>query len=1024
MRQTKLSIFYFCALLLLLWGCATTSNQAKFGKQEFNDLVSHDNAWFNCNDKMNSTMALALQYHKDKFDSVLPVYFYTDPKEFASYSSDLDDIIKRTTVAIQLHNIANWTDDNFLLIGEAQFLKGDYDKAYNTFKYITTQFKEGVDYVKVMRQLGKKVGKYVPAKKRPPKPQVQVVVNKDGTQTLEKLDNRPEISMWIHTPARSEALVWLIKTYTRQKKYEQANTVITYTRNDNLFYKDYDKDLDLAEADLRVSQKKYGAAIAPLEAYLADKKVVHHKKLKVRPLFVLAQCYAATGNVSKAIENYTKVLKSHPNYDMEFYAKLKMAKLGRDGSEDPAAMRSLLAKMAKDSKYKDYWDQVYYELALLSLAEHNKNEAMNLLHQSVSYSTKNEDQKATSYLKIAQLDYDDQLFVPAKFYYDSTLSLLAKSDTRYPEVQERDKMLANLVKQLAIIAQEDSLQQLAALSPEEQLKAVRDAIAEKERAAAEKKAQESQQKMQQQLVGLPGSNQQNQSQAGNWYFYNETTKSAGYNEFVKRWGKRTLEENWRRSNKNQAEAEEDTTEVDTATAKKDTLKGTEEERLLAGIPNDSAARAKSIERAVNAYYTAGTIYKDGLESYENAWYMFATLNDKYPNHKLLLESYYNLYLIAQKLKQDDNMQKYKDLILKQFPESVIAKILRDPNYVNEAKKEENAADTYYQSAFDDYSTGRLDSAWYKCEMSDVVLKPNPLSARFQLLGALVLAKENRLTDYLQVLNKIINKSGDAEIKKTATEMLALLNKSKLKQVDLSRDPAMRDSLNEKYKLREPIVTGPDTSSENDELIKKLNAAKQAAIKSGKYKPDTSNTATAMVTKAAGKDNAPTTSAAGNTSSTKDTGTASAAAGGKATGANPKKAPADMQEDTASPYKRTDNDIHYVIVYINDTVSNSAFMSTMALINAYNSTQANYKGLATQTKLINASNKVLRITKFKNRDEAMPYYKILKAQTQLFGSLKPYKYSISVISDTNYKTLFNLENIDDYNKYFKRVYLGR
>src|SRR5581483_10152253 len=96
-----------------------------------------------------------------------------------------------------------------------------------------------------------------------------------------------------------------------------------------------------------------------------------------------------------------------------------------------------------------------------------------------------------------------------------------------------------------------------------------------------------------------------------------------------------------------------------------------------------------------------------------------------------------------------------------------AKILRDPNYINQAKKEENVADAYYQSAYNDYESGKLDSAWYKCEMSDVVLKPNPLSARFQLLGALILARQNRLADYIQALNKIINKSTDAGVKKTA-----------------------------------------------------------------------------------------------------------------------------------------------------------------------------------------------------------------------------------------------------------------
>jgi len=222
----------------MLYGCSTT-NHSKLPSQAYQDITSHYNAYFNTSEKVKSVFSLSEVSHKDKFDSVIPVYYYNSSKEFASYSSDLDDVIKRSTVAIQLHTISNWTDDHFLVIGEANYLKGEYEKASNSFKYITTQFKNGVDYVKVMKSLGKKVGKYVPGKPNTVKPQVKTIINPDGTKSYEKVDNRPQRSLWIHTPARSEALVWLIKTYTRQGKFDQAAAIVTYVRSDNNFYKNY-----------------------------------------------------------------------------------------------------------------------------------------------------------------------------------------------------------------------------------------------------------------------------------------------------------------------------------------------------------------------------------------------------------------------------------------------------------------------------------------------------------------------------------------------------------------------------------------------------------------------------------------------------------------------------------------------------------------------------------------------------------------------------------------------------------------
>lgn len=996
---------------MMLWGCSTT-NHAILPTQAFLDITSHYNAYFNSNEKLKNVYKLSLESHKDKFDSVIPVYHYSDYKEFASYSSDLEDVVKRSTQAIQLRGASNWSDDHFLLIGQANYLKGDYDKANASFKFITTEYKEGVDYVKVMKSLGKPIKSYVKAKKKKVKPQVKVILNTDGTQTLEKVDKRPEVSIWIHTPARTQALLWLINTYTRQSKYDEASTVVTYARGDDLFYKNYDPQLNLAEGDLRVSQKEYAAAIEPLENYVNAKKIRKKKKKVVRPHFVLAQCYAITGNNAKAIEHYKKVLKSNPNYDMEFYAKIKMAKLGRGGNNN-AEMRSLLAKMAKDGKYKQYWDQVYYELALLSLQENNSLEARKFLHKSVDNSISNDDQKALSFLKIAELDYEDEAYVSSKFFYDSTMSFMAKNDAHYTEVEERDKLLGNLVAQLNIIADEDSLQKLATLPEAARKKLIADAVFKKEQEEEEKKNNSTSAQNSQlnnfQNTNNTNSPQQNQQQGLtlNWYFYNAVTRAAGYNDFIKKWGRRKLEDNWRRKNKSSAMTDDEivAAEDSAAASGKDSalavISGTMEEQMFASIPTTTKGLEKSNDRLIDAYYAAGTIYKDGLESYRNATAMFETLNSRFPKNKLLLESYYNIYLISLNQKNAAKAEEYKNKILVEFPESVIAKVLRDPNYINAAKQKEQEVDNYYQQAYNDYSRDSLDSAWYKTEMADNLYKPNPLSAKFQLLAALILAKQNRLGDYVQALNKIINKSKDVEVKKTATDLLSNLNKSSLPQIDLSKDSLMRDSLNAKYYS---INSSNDTSI--SEVQQKMNEAKAQAIQNGAKVQiaDTTNKAQS----ANGKTQTTTTDTiAKNNTTVKDTVA---------------KQPEVVTEDTTSVYTRTDALVHYFVIYIKDPATpQSSVMSTMAKVDAYNSSVVPEKRLVSKQVLIDSKNKLINVRQFKNRDDVLAYYKLIVKQTQLFDDLKPAQYAITCISTSNFSTLLSEKNVDEYNKFFKRVY---
>ncbi|MCS6935129.1 MAG: tetratricopeptide repeat protein [Chitinophagales bacterium] len=994
-------------LVIFMAGCSTT-NHAVFPVQAYHDLTSHYNAYFNAREKFKATIKTVEANHKDKFDSVIAVYAHNDLAETTPYASDLEDVIRRSTQSIQLHNFANWSDDNMLLIGKANYLKGDYDKASASFKYITTEYKEGVDYVKVQRALGKKVGKYVRSKKKKKKPQFETKLDSLGNKVLVKKDNRPEKSIWWHTPARSEALIWLIKTYTRQQKFDDAASVVMYVRSDDNFYKDYDPQLELAAADVEVSRKNYAAATEPLEKYLQFKKIKKKKRLRVRPLFVLAQCYEATGNFSKAADAYRRVLKSRPNYDMEFYAKLRLAKLGRSNAGGSNDIKKLLARMSRDGKYKDYWDQVYYELALIALRENQRDVARNYLRKSIAYSTTNEDQKANAYLKLAQMDDEEELYVSAKYFYDTTLTHLARNDTRYAAVEERNKLLGSLVEQLKIIAHEDSIQRLAKLPETERRRIIQNILAKKEEEAQSRKNEEErnqQEKMMQSILeNTP--QQQTQTQSGaasNWYFYNTAARANGYNEFIRRWGRRKLEENWRRKNKSsvtteEAEITQNSSTADTTDAKKNTEEAvntprTPEEQLEAGIPLTQEKLDKSNARLAEAYYNAGVIYKDGLEAYQKAKEMFETLNNRLAPHKLQLESYYQLYLLGQLMKNPSLSETYKNKILSEFPESVIAKILKDPNYIHATKQKEREVNQYYELAYNDYHANQLDSAWLKCKMSDALYAPNPLSAKFELLLALVLARQNKLEEYVQLLQKLSNKSTDYEVKKTATELLNLLNKSSLPQIDLSKDAAARDSLNALHKPQ------PDLLQMNQQLNEIKEQAKKAGVD---VKTDTITQANNKPAEDTNKQEITKTAKPDTTNATTQS-------------------PA-VTEDTTSPYVRSDAVAHYFILFTNHPeVTPAIITSAVAKINAYNSTV--YEKMRLQTKQVKVDSKttIITVRQFPNAADALSYFKSIKTQSQLFDDFKAGQYSIACISATNFSTLLSQRDMDAYLKFFNRVY---
>ena len=71
-----------------------------------------------------------------------------------------------------------------------------------------------------------------------------------------------------------------------------------------------------------------------LNAVLAYKT---NKKDKPRLHFILAQIYQNNDQYQPAIENYKKVIKTNPNYDITFKSKIKLAEIyeksGRDAGE-------------------------------------------------------------------------------------------------------------------------------------------------------------------------------------------------------------------------------------------------------------------------------------------------------------------------------------------------------------------------------------------------------------------------------------------------------------------------------------------------------------------------------------------------------------------------------------------------------------------------------------------------------------------------------------------------------------------
>lgn len=783
--------------------CGTQN--ASFLKQGYHDLTSRYNANFNAKEKLDLTLKSLKESRKENYDILLPLYSYGTLADTKTRDAEFDIVIDKASTAIQLHKISNWSDDNFLLLGKSFYLKGDYPKAIESLRYITANYKDGVD-----GRSAKKIKKQNNSKK------LKAKAKRQGKKDLEKLkagkDIRPKKGFLKHSPAKSEALVWLVKSFTANKQFNEAQAVLDYIALENSFIQNYDREKELAHAEYLIAQNLYSEAIPHIQ--LALEKYKSNKK-KARYNYVLAQLFQKTGNNAAAITYYKESEKGNNNYEMIFNAKLNALKLS-SGNKDTDKEDKLLAKLIKDSKNLDYLDQLYYERAIIAKNKKDIKKASEFLALSIEKSTTNNKQKAKSHVLLAEILYNQEDYTLAQENYAAALTLITPDFENHKVISKRAGVLTDLVTQLNIITKNDSLIKLANLSPEKMEQMLYDqavATVEAQKNGAGPKV----------VIDKFAQNDKPQNEV-KWYFYSENAKSIGYGAFKQKWGERILEDDWRRTNKatGNSTTEVAKTEEEITKEKIETLY----QQLLAEIPQGDSGKIGLKNEIVKAHYTAGNIYKFDLNNEPKAIDHFLAIVNKHPNSEYDAESLYNLYILN-KEKNKTASEKNKNLVLTNYPDSKFAKIINNPLYAESLKSDDIKVENFYEETYNLYSKENYEEVIFRINEAKNLYPDNKLQAKFALLEAITFGKQNKYQPYVDALEAIVKNYSNTVEEAKATEMLAYL-KGKFPEPDKATLPAQIET--EINSTEDDSLFDADKGKDKEGF--KLNFGKKEILKIG------------------------------------------------------------------------------------------------------------------------------------------------------------------------------------------------
>ena len=734
--------------LLVIFLAACSSQRNTFTNRAFHNLTAHYNAYFLADTKIKAAEDQVIENYKEDYTQILPVFIPIDSATIQQNKVSLDSARELSSKAVDWHRISKWVDDSYYLIGKIDYLQARGDDAKNTFRYVNSQSKD-----------------------------------KD---------------------LRHKALISLLHLYIDQDAVEEANFTIDYLSKEKDLNTDNTFDLYKTLAYYYEKRGDQSGVIGALDRainYTSDKKE------RSRLYFILAQRYQREGLDALAFDYFQKSLEGNPPYERTFFATLYAQQVAElNASKDLKKVRNYYEGLYEDPKNKDLKDVVIFEQALFEEKQNNIPLTIELLHQAAKEPGSIPRLKGYIYQKLAEIKLDQfNDYRATKYYLDSALTFIKAEDPVAKQLAEKKTSLDTYVFHFERIQKNDSLIQLASLTEEEQvIRAQEFLISEKQRLADLKK-KDSPSKSPSIFDNLLAFG--DSGNGSTFYFGNSTALQQGAIEFVRTWGNRPLQDNWRRKAAQFQAADESTPllaqESDDSDSSDDSKDLPTVETLLASIPKSPAQLEQANGELEDSYFELGKVLFFQLKEPLRSGEYLDQLIQKYPKTVKKPEAYYLLYLSQKELMR--NADTYAQLLNIEFPESPYTFSVNNPQ-AGAGNKGSLESAKGYEQAYEAYYSGNYSQAR---ELIFATLEKYPLTRNTEkllLLNAMVTGKQESREQFKSKLEEFIQNAKEEELITLAKAMLQpLLSSEELASKSSATAVAQEDLAPKKEEVKENVA---------------------------------------------------------------------------------------------------------------------------------------------------------------------------------------------------------------------------
>jgi tetratricopeptide (TPR) repeat protein len=757
----KISLLYLLVFFLSL-GCSTQKNT--WLSRGYHNLTARYNVLFNGQQSFQRGQEKMQGSVENDYTKVLPLFAFSENSGGQVSSSDMKKAISKGHKLIEKHSITvkpkrsprgaaeeyrtfynqrefnRWVDDAWMLIGKSHIYSRDWYEAIGAFNMVIQLF--------------------------------------------------PEKSV------RYEAMLWVARAYIEMEDLENARLSLQRYSSEVKDEKQFFAIAMATYASYWLVQEEYEKA---LDYCTGAAENAGDRWQKVRWHFVLGQVAEKIGRNDLANEAYRKVESMNPEYEIVIHARVKSALLD-GGPDNPEQSRQQLNKYAGEYKNLDYRDQIYFGIAQTWFWQGDTLNALVNLQLAAGYGGNNRILTGTIYQQMADIYFQSEDYIAADAYYDSTLTALPQDYPGVSEIRQFSAKLNPLADNLRIIQYEDSVLHIAALPEAERESFIDNLLAEMQE--QEEQAQFSDQ-TDDAFFYRNFANRGNRStdESGKWYFYNQTMVSLGQMEFEKRWGRRELEDNWRRENKESQVAQQNLGANDgmmpadpfsqeppgpgqePQSQKQEGPGKPDRETLLSGLPltpEDMEASHLKIQRSL---FNAAHLLAQNFDKHTEAVVRFEELISQYPQTDFREQALVGIYLSCREIPDRNCMAHYGQVIADDFPQSKFAAFIEDPEFFDKQEVREQEVEGLYGEAYRDFKSGLWNQTLQKT--ADIIdSNPENIMPQALLLNAATYSQTGNNNAFRTGLETLIDDFPRSRQAELARHWLSMLKEGREPQKNL------------------------------------------------------------------------------------------------------------------------------------------------------------------------------------------------------------------------------------------------